>query len=186
MTLKIENIRPDFDYGFDRYDSSNNWSSGILRFNLNGEERFEYLNDNYESALSDLDGRTRKAVKNRLSKWVSDHGDASFTTESDYLDIVAVWHRVDIEEGIEIELTEEAIERLNISGNGYEINSNGVISWEDRDFGYQEIDNGDDGDQEFLTRCYNLANPETALGDIEDRLDQLRDEAEEEAEEEAA
>ncbi len=29
MTLKIENIRPDYDYHYDQYDSRNNWASDI-------------------------------------------------------------------------------------------------------------------------------------------------------------
>ncbi len=180
MTLKIENIRPDYMYEFDQYDSRNNWASGILRFTFNGDDRFEYLDEDMESALSDLDGRTRRAVKNRLYKWIVENSDGSFSQESDDPDVVAIWHGIDIADGVEIELTPEANERLNISDNapGYAVNRRGVISWTDRDFGYQEIDNGAYGDQEFLTRSHNLANPESLIEVIEDRLEQLRAEAE--------
>jgi len=188
MTITIENIRPDYDFdeGVD-----------ILTFTYNGSVRFEYLNgghlgraDGYGNLdeLADLDGRTRRAIHSRLEKWIAENKDEHFSYTIDDPDVESVEHGLNLSEGISVFLTDEAGKRLNLQDGvfGYEVSSKGDISWTDRDFGDQCHENGAYGDQGDLTRRYNLANPERAVGDIEYRLARLREEAEADLEEEDA
>ncbi|MEN3145346.1 hypothetical protein ABDF71_25470 [Ochrobactrum sp. WV_118_8] len=191
MTLKIENIRP----GYDERD--------ILTFEIHGIEYSEYLTgsnlgrevytpdglvDKYLLA-DDFEEDETSEILAQLEKWIADNKDGGFGYGSDHDDIESIEHGLNLSDGLVVFLTDEAGERLNLSDNelfGYEISGNGDISWRDRDFGDQYYENNPGGDQEDHARNYTLNNPEVAIGIIEDRLEQLRDEAEEKAEEEAA
>lgn len=189
MTMKIENIRP----GYDERD--------ILTFEIHGIEYSEYLTgsnlgrevyttdglvDEYLLA-DDFEEGEMSEIHAHLEKWIAENKDERFGYEPDHDDIKSIEHGLNVSHGeIAVWLTEEAVERLNLDEMAYEVTADGSISWRDRDFGDQYYENNPGGDQEDHARNYTLNNPEVAIGIIEDRLEQLRDEAEEEAEEEAA
>lgn len=189
--MKIENIRPAYDDG------------DILTFEIDGTEYSEYLTgphlgkevytidgltDEYLLA-DDFEEGEMSEIHAHLEKWIAENKDERFGYGSDHDDIESVEHGLNISEGIAVFLTDEAGERLNLSDDGlygYEISGNGDISWTDRDFGDQYYENNPGSDREDHARNYTLNIPEVAISIIEDRLEQLRDEAEEEGEEEAA
>lgn len=75
-------------------------------------------------------------------------------------------------------LTAEGQEALNIDG-AYEINSrNGCanVKWTDIDFGDQHIECAPGGSEDERILEYMLENPESAISDIESRLESLREE----------
>ncbi|ANG95802.1 hypothetical protein A8A54_04450 [Brucella pseudogrignonensis] len=190
MTVKIENIRPDYD------------ERDILTFEVNGIEYSECLTgphlgkevytsdgltDEYLLA-DDFEEAEMGEIHAQLEQWIAVNKDERFGYKPDHADIENIEHGLNISrDGLVVFLTDEAGERLNLSDDGlfgYEISGNGDISWTDRDFGDQYCENSPGGDREDHARNYTLSNPETAIGDIEYRLEQLREEAEEELEDE--
>lgn len=184
MTLKIENIRPEYDNG------------DILTFEIEGSEYSEYLTgphlgkevytsdgltDEYLLA-DDFEEDEMSEIHAQLEKWIAANKDERFAYESDHDDIESIEHGLNVTHGeIAVWLTEEAVERLNLDEMAYEVTADGSISWRDRDFGDQYYENNPGGDQEDYARNYMLSNPESAISEIEDRLEQLREEAVEEA-----
>gem|GEM_PF-5200170 len=186
MTIIIENIRPSYDNG------------DILTFDIDGIKYSEYLTgSNLGREVYTSDGLVNEylladdfkedemsEILAQLEKWIAENKDEGFGYGSDHDDIKSIEHGLNLSDGLVVFLTEEAGERLNLSDNGlygYEISGNGDISWTDRDYGDQYYENNPGGDQEDHARNYTLNNPEVAISIIEDRLEQLRDEAEEEA-----
>ena len=188
MTMKIENIRPGYDEG------------DILTFKVDGVKYSEHLSgphlgkevyynpiDEYLLA-DDFEEDEMLEIHAQLEQWIAANKDERFAQGSDHADIENIEHGLNISrDGLVVFLTDEAGERLNLSDDelfGYEISGNGDISWTDRDFGDQYYENNPGGDREDHARNYTLSNPESAINEIEARLEQLREEAEEELEDE--
>ena len=189
MTLKIENIRPDYDQ---------DGGHDILKFTVNGEPRNEYLTGKFlgrekyssddglithyllDEVYSEVD---RNEIRAHLADWIAVNKDERFARQSDNADVESIEHGLNVSRGdIAVWLTDDAAERLNLDGTVYEVTADGSISWRDHDFGDQYHENAVGGDQEVLTRRNNLANPESCIYDIELSLDfghlaQLRKEA---------
>lgn len=75
-------------------------------------------------------------------------------------------------------LTEEGRTALNCYA--YEINSScgcATVVWNDNDNGYQEVQHSPGGTEDARVLAYMLENPDSAIEDIESRLEDLKDEA---------
>ncbi|MGO1162311.1 hypothetical protein ACTOV4_10180 [Brucella sp. C7-11G] len=176
MTIKIENIRPDYD---------EDEGHDILKFTVNGETRSEYLTGKFPGREEDdFDGlftlyrldidyskEDRNEIRAHLADWIAANKDERFARKSDNPDVESIEHGLNVSHGdIVVWLTNDAAERLNLDDTAYEVTSDGSISWRDRDFGDQYYENAVGGDQENSTRRINLSNPESCIYDIEHSL----------------
>ncbi len=180
--IKVTDIRPGYDQDEGR---------DILKFNVNGMRRTEYLSGSFlglekhgshEEGYGlytqyrlddDYNEADRNEIRAILANWIASHGHETFTVPTNNEDIFSIEHGLNVSQGVVVWLMPEAAERLMLEGEAYEITPNGSVSWTDRDLGDQYYENGAGGDSEDFTLRFNLANPETAIGDIKWRLSQI-------------
>ncbi|KAB2720386.1 hypothetical protein [Brucella intermedia] len=185
MTIKIENIRPDYDEG------------DILVFEIDGKEYSEYLSSFHlgretyhqrdgltdEYRLSeDFEEEEMEEIHSQLNVWIAGNKGSVFEFGSKNPDIERIEHGLNMSEGIDVFLTKEALDRLNIFGDSYSISGDAdcaTVTWRDREFGRQEIQfNPGEPDRREAILHSTLSNPASVISDIEDRLEWLREDAE--------
>ncbi|WP_343314062.1 hypothetical protein AAIB41_02640 [Brucella sp. BE17] len=91
---------------------------------------------------------------------------------------IASVDRFEKEGSLVVWLSEEGQKALN--SDRYEINSScgcATVVWDDNDNGYQEVQHSPGGTEDARVLAYMLKNPESAIEDIESRLEDLKDEA---------
>jgi len=188
MTLKIENIRPGYDEGdivvFEI--GGNEYSECLSGFRL-GREKYTLDGLTNEYLLSDdFEEEEMEEIHSQLNAWIADNRGSVFEFGSKNPDIERIEHGLNMSEGVDVFLSSEALDRLNIEGDSYSVSGDcgcATVTWRDCDFGRQGIqfDPGEPDRCEAILHS-TLSNPASVISDIEDRLEQLREEAKAELE----
>lgn len=142
LKSEIVSIKPGYENGHDVVDFciDKQGNSEYLRDEWLGEEMtispeetwIDYYEDEY----------TINSINNHLKEWVQENKDKRFHYK--YWrnnDIEKVEHGIRRSAGVNVVVSDEVGERLNLEGNSYQIDAGGNISWKDRNLGDQVLVN---------------------------------------------